>query len=52
MNCDCRLEKEIEALEREEMEVSVKEEAILKKLKSVEKTTEDIIKVSAKLLQK
>ncbi|NWR73579.1 PALMD protein, partial [Centropus unirufus] len=39
-----RLEKEIEALEREEMEVSAKEEAILKKLKSVEKTTEDIIK--------
>ncbi|XP_010162418.1 palmdelphin, partial [Antrostomus carolinensis] len=43
-NCDYRLEKEIEALEREEMEVSAKEEAILKKLKSVEKTTEDIIK--------
>ncbi|KFO91112.1 Palmdelphin, partial [Buceros rhinoceros silvestris] len=39
-----RLEKEIEALEREEMEVSAKEEAILRKLKSVEKTTEDIIK--------
>uniref|UniRef100_A0A8C0ESX0 Palmdelphin n=1 Tax=Bubo bubo TaxID=30461 RepID=A0A8C0ESX0_BUBBB len=39
-----RLEKEIEALEKEEMEVSAKEEAILKKLKSVEKTTEDIIK--------
>ena len=34
------------------MEVSAKEEAILKKLKTVEKTTEDIIKVSAKLLQK
>lgn len=28
------------------MEVSAKEEAILRKLKSVEKTTEDIIKVS------
>ncbi|NWY56811.1 PALMD protein, partial [Chionis minor] len=42
-----RLEKEIEALEREEMEVSAKEETILKKLKSVEKTTEDIIKVKA-----
>ncbi|NXI39484.1 PALMD protein, partial [Galbula dea] len=39
-----RLEKEIEALEREEMEVSAKEAAILQKLKSVEKTTEDIIK--------
>ncbi|NXR06555.1 PALMD protein, partial [Semnornis frantzii] len=47
-NCVCRLEKEIEALEREEMEVSAKEEAILKKLKSVEKTTEDIIKKSVK----
>ncbi|KFZ52257.1 Palmdelphin, partial [Podiceps cristatus] len=39
-----RLEKEIEALEREEMEVSAKEAAILKQLKSVEKTAEDIIK--------
>ncbi|OXB81497.1 UNVERIFIED_CONTAM: hypothetical protein H355_004403 [Colinus virginianus] len=38
-----RLEKEIEALEKEEIKVSAKEEAILKKLKSVEKTTEDII---------
>lgn len=34
------------------MKVSAKEESILKKLKSVEKTTEDIIKVSAKLLQR
>lgn len=33
------------------MEVSTKEEAILKKLKSVEKTTEDIIKVSKLLLK-
>ncbi|NXA34165.1 PALMD protein, partial [Eudromia elegans] len=41
-----RLEKEIEALEKEEMKISANEEAILKKLKSVEKTTEDIIKVS------
>ncbi|XP_048799844.1 palmdelphin [Lagopus muta] len=39
-----RLEKEIEALEKEEIKVSAKEEAILMKLKSVEKTTEDIIK--------
>ncbi|KGL80200.1 Palmdelphin, partial [Tinamus guttatus] len=39
-----RLEKEIEALEKEEMKISANEEAILKKLKSVEKTTEDIIK--------
>ncbi|XP_019474040.1 palmdelphin isoform X1 [Meleagris gallopavo] len=39
-----RLEKEIEALEKEEIKISAKEEAILMKLKSVEKTTEDIIK--------
>ncbi|XP_009684246.2 palmdelphin [Struthio camelus] len=39
-----RLEKEIEALEKEEMNISANEEAILRKLKSVEKTTEDIIK--------
>ena len=36
MNCNCRLEKEIEALEKEEIKVSAKEEAILKKLKSVD----------------
>uniref|UniRef100_A0A8C4WRJ7 Palmdelphin n=1 Tax=Gopherus evgoodei TaxID=1825980 RepID=A0A8C4WRJ7_9SAUR len=40
-----RLEKEIEALEREEMKISVNEQAILKKLKSVERTAEDILKV-------
>lgn len=51
MNCNCRLEKEIEALEKEEIKVSAKEEAILMKLKSVEKTTEDIIKVSTKFTQ-
>uniref|UniRef100_A0A8C8VDY1 Palmdelphin n=1 Tax=Pelusios castaneus TaxID=367368 RepID=A0A8C8VDY1_9SAUR len=39
-----RLEKEIEALEREEMKISINEKAILKKLKSVEKTAEDILK--------
>uniref|UniRef100_A0A8C6VBS3 Palmdelphin n=1 Tax=Naja naja TaxID=35670 RepID=A0A8C6VBS3_NAJNA len=39
-----RLEQEIEDLEKEELTISVKEKAILKKLKSVERTTEDIIK--------
>ncbi|XP_070602671.1 palmdelphin isoform X2 [Erythrolamprus reginae] len=39
-----RLEQEIEDLEKEELIISVKEKAILKKLKSVERTTEDIIK--------
>lgn len=42
-----RLEKEIQDLERAELRVSAHEEAILKKLKSVERTTEDIIRVSA-----
>lgn len=39
-----RLEKEIQDLERAELQISTNEEAILKKLKSVERTTEDIIK--------
>lgn len=39
-----RLEKEIQELERAELRVSAHEEAILKKLKSVERTTEDIIR--------
>ncbi|XP_045442786.1 palmdelphin isoform X3 [Pipistrellus kuhlii] len=39
-----RLEKEIQDLERAELRVSAHEEAILKKLKSVERTTEDIIR--------
>ncbi|ETE73613.1 Palmdelphin, partial [Ophiophagus hannah] len=39
-----RLEQEIEDLEKEELTISIKEKAILKKLKSVERTTEDIIK--------
>ncbi|XP_006000062.1 palmdelphin [Latimeria chalumnae] len=39
-----RLEKEIEYLEKQEMQVSVNEEAILEKLKAVETTPEDIIK--------
>ncbi|XP_028009766.2 palmdelphin isoform X1 [Eptesicus fuscus] len=39
-----RLEKEIQDLERAELQISAHEEAILKKLKSVERTTEDIIR--------
>ncbi|XP_055995045.1 palmdelphin [Sorex fumeus] len=39
-----RLEKEIQDLERAELQISTNEEVILKKLKSVERTTEDIIK--------
>ncbi|XP_021322788.1 palmdelphin isoform X3 [Danio rerio] len=39
-----RIEKEIEALEREEMNISTNEGLILKRLKVVEKSPEDIIK--------
>ncbi|XP_029805549.1 palmdelphin [Suricata suricatta] len=39
-----RLEKEIQDLEKAELQISINEEAILKKLKSIEKTTEDIIR--------
>ncbi|XP_006830987.1 PREDICTED: palmdelphin [Chrysochloris asiatica] len=39
-----RLEKEIQGLEKAELQISTNEEAILKKLKSVERTTEDIIR--------
>ncbi|XP_037355900.1 palmdelphin [Talpa occidentalis] len=39
-----RLEKEIHNLEKAELQISTNEEAILKKLKSVERTTEDIIR--------
>ncbi|XP_042534035.1 palmdelphin [Dipodomys spectabilis] len=39
-----RLEKEIQDLERAELQISTNEEAILKKLKSIERTTEDIIR--------
>ncbi|XP_001515954.1 palmdelphin [Ornithorhynchus anatinus] len=39
-----RLEKEIEELEKEEVQISANEEAILKKLRSVERTAEDIIR--------
>lgn len=41
-----RLEKEIQDLEKAELQISANEEVILKKLKSIERTTEDIIKVS------
>lgn len=41
----CRIEKEIEALETQELDISANEEAVLKRLKEVERTPEDIIKV-------
>lgn len=41
-----RLEREIQDLEKAELQISTNEEAILKKLKSIERTTEDIIRVS------
>nr|XP_033772488.1 palmdelphin [Geotrypetes seraphini] len=39
-----RVEREIEDLEKEEVQISAREEAVLKKLKSVERTAEEIIK--------
>ncbi|KAM4722657.1 palmdelphin [Rhinophrynus dorsalis] len=39
-----RLEKEIDDLEKEELQLSAKEVRVLQRLKSVERTTEDIIK--------
>ncbi|KAK1885327.1 Palmdelphin [Dissostichus eleginoides] len=39
-----RIEKEIEALETQELDISANEEAVLKRLKEVERTAEDIIK--------
>lgn len=41
----CRIESEIEDLEKEEMNISANEELVLKRLKEVERTAEDIIKV-------
>ncbi|KAF4086286.1 hypothetical protein AMELA_G00104680 [Ameiurus melas] len=41
-----RIEKEIEALEREEINISTKEGLILNRLKAIEKSTEDIIKAA------
>uniref|UniRef100_A0A667X5X7 Palmdelphin n=1 Tax=Myripristis murdjan TaxID=586833 RepID=A0A667X5X7_9TELE len=45
-----RIEKEIEALETQELNISANEEVILKRLKEVEKTAEDIIKVDMNLI--
>lgn len=42
-----RMEKEMEELEAEELNISANEEAILRRLKEVERTTEDIIKTAA-----
>ncbi|KAF6075377.1 palmdelphin [Phyllostomus discolor] len=39
-----RLEGEIQDLEKAELQISTNEEAILKKLKSIERTTEDILR--------
>nr|XP_020494216.1 cardiomyopathy-associated protein 5-like isoform X1 [Labrus bergylta] len=39
-----RIEKELEALETQELNISANEEVVLKRLKEVERTTEDIIK--------
>ncbi|XP_056220561.1 palmdelphin isoform X3 [Seriola aureovittata] len=39
-----RIEKEVEALETQELNISANEEAVLKRLKEVERTAEDIIK--------
>ncbi|KAM4534333.1 palmdelphin isoform 3-T3 [Odontesthes bonariensis] len=39
-----RIEKEIESLEEQELNISANEEAVLKRLKEVERTAEDIIK--------
>ncbi|KAK2859298.1 hypothetical protein Q5P01_003918 [Channa striata] len=39
-----RIEKEVEALEAQELSISANEEVILKRLKEVERTAEDIIK--------
>uniref|UniRef100_A0AAQ4S5S4 Palmdelphin n=1 Tax=Gasterosteus aculeatus aculeatus TaxID=481459 RepID=A0AAQ4S5S4_GASAC len=41
-----RIEEEIEALETQELDISANEEVVLKRLKEVEKTSEDIIKVA------
>ncbi|XP_028288844.1 palmdelphin-like [Parambassis ranga] len=39
-----RIEKEVETLEAQELSISANEEAVLKRLKEVERTAEDIIK--------
>uniref|UniRef100_A0A8C4H3V7 Palmdelphin n=1 Tax=Dicentrarchus labrax TaxID=13489 RepID=A0A8C4H3V7_DICLA len=45
-----RIEKEIEALETQELNISANEEVVLKRLKEVERTAEDIIKVGSNKL--
>uniref|UniRef100_A0A3B4ZL57 Palmdelphin n=1 Tax=Stegastes partitus TaxID=144197 RepID=A0A3B4ZL57_9TELE len=45
-----RIEKEIEALETQELNISANEEVVLKRLKEVERTPEDIIKVGSNQL--
>uniref|UniRef100_A0A3Q2ZRF6 Palmdelphin n=1 Tax=Kryptolebias marmoratus TaxID=37003 RepID=A0A3Q2ZRF6_KRYMA len=42
-----RIEKEIDALETQELNISANEEVVLKRLKEVERTPEDIIKVES-----
>uniref|UniRef100_A0A3Q3GIT3 Palmdelphin n=1 Tax=Labrus bergylta TaxID=56723 RepID=A0A3Q3GIT3_9LABR len=44
-----RIEKELEALETQELNISANEEVVLKRLKEVERTTEDIIKVGSNI---
>uniref|UniRef100_A0A3B3VCL0 Palmdelphin n=1 Tax=Poecilia latipinna TaxID=48699 RepID=A0A3B3VCL0_9TELE len=46
-----RIEKEIEALEQKELSISFNEEIVLKRLKEVERTPEDIIKVATFAIQ-
>lgn len=45
-----RIEKEIEDLEAQELDISANEEVVLKRLKEVERTPEDIIKVGSRKL--
>lgn len=45
-----RIEKEIMALEAQELDISANEEVVLKRLKEVERTAEDIIKVGSNYL--
>lgn len=45
-----RIEKEIDDLEAQELDISANEEVVLKRLKEVERTPEDIIKVGSRKL--
>lgn len=47
----CRMEKEVESLEREELNISRKEEIVLQRLKAVEKSNQEIIQVTKPPLQ-